>query len=52
MRMMSAPASARAMATDAPMPRVAPVMRAVCPSREKRACVAAIVMNVKVGLSK
>lgn len=33
---MSAPASARAMATDWPMPRVPPVTTAVWPSREKR----------------
>jgi len=31
---MSAPASARAMATACPMPRVPPVMTAVCPSSE------------------
>jgi hypothetical protein len=37
---MSAPASARAIATAWPMPLVPPVMRAVCPSREKRALVA------------
>lgn len=36
---MSAPASARAIATAWPMPLVPPVMRAVCPSREKRALV-------------
>lgn len=39
-KMMSAPASARAIATAWPMPLVAPVMRAVCPSSEKRALVA------------
>jgi hypothetical protein len=32
---MSAPASARAMAMDWPMPRVPPVTRAVWPDREK-----------------
>lgn len=35
-RMMSAPASARPRATDAPMPLVPPVTRAVSPWREKR----------------
>lgn len=35
-RIMSAPASARAIAIAAPMPRVPPVTRAVLPWREKR----------------
>ena len=35
---MSAPASARAMAIDWPMPRVPPVTRAVWPSSEKSCC--------------
>jgi hypothetical protein len=37
MRIISAPASARARAMWAPMPRVPPVTTAVRPSREKRA---------------
>lgn len=46
-RMRSAPASARAMAMAWPMPRVPPVRRAVCPSREKSALVA---IAVTVGI--
>jgi hypothetical protein len=48
MRRMSAPASARAMAIEAPMPRVPPVTRAVWPSREKSCWVAFMVVVVVV----
>lgn len=46
MRIISAPASARPMATAAPMPLVPPVTRAVSPCREKReAAMMMVVLN-------
>ena len=47
-RMMSAPASASAIATACPMPLVPPVTRAVCPSRENIAIVVLLAMTVSV----
>ena len=43
MRMMSAPASARARAMACPIPRVPPVMTAVLPVREKSFIMASMV---------
>ena len=42
-RMISAPASASAIAAAWPIPRVPPVIKAVCPSRENIAAVAAAI---------
>lgn len=44
-RIISAPASARAIAIAAPMPRVPPVMRAVLPWREKREGIESAIFN-------
>lgn len=44
-RRMSAPASASAIAIACPIPRVPPVTRAVCPSRENSCCTDAILLQ-------